>query len=97
MNAKNVVLRGWGCFVVFWLGNLCEGDSPSLKSHGPLMMLIFTYNASLAMEEFSLRYSFHMSGKSVTFFIFYDTYFPIKQKHTHINMCHKIICSSFHL
>ena len=70
MNAKNVVLRGWGCFVVFWLGNLCEGDSPSLKSHGPLMMLIFTYNASLAMEEFSLRYSFHMSGKSVTFFIF---------------------------
>ncbi|XP_043738407.1 ovochymase-1-like [Cervus elaphus] len=44
------------------IGNLCEGDSPSLKSHGPLMMLIFTYNASLAMEEFSLRYSFHMSG-----------------------------------
>nr|CAI9694220.1 unnamed protein product [Rangifer tarandus platyrhynchus] len=44
------------------IGNLCERDSPSLKSHGPLMMLIFTYNASLAMEEFSLRYSFHMSG-----------------------------------
>ncbi|KAM7244069.1 hypothetical protein CapIbe_004677 [Capra ibex] len=44
------------------IGNLCEGDSPSLKSHGPLMMLIFTYNTSLATEEFSLRYSFHMSG-----------------------------------
>ncbi|XP_055250819.1 ovochymase-1 [Moschus berezovskii] len=44
------------------IGNLCERDSPSLKSHGPLMMLIFTYNASLAMEEFCLRYSFHMSG-----------------------------------
>ncbi|XP_040092700.1 ovochymase-1-like [Oryx dammah] len=44
------------------IGNLCEGDSPSLKSHGPLMMLIFTYNTSLAMEEFSVRYSFHMSA-----------------------------------
>ncbi|XP_052496568.1 ovochymase-1 [Budorcas taxicolor] len=44
------------------IGNLCEGDSPSLKSHGPLMMLIFTYHTSLAMEEFSLRYSYHMSG-----------------------------------
>ncbi|XP_059791537.1 ovochymase-1 isoform X4 [Balaenoptera ricei] len=43
------------------IGDLCEGDSPSLKSHGPLMMLIFTYNVSLAMEKFSLRYSFHMS------------------------------------
>ncbi|XP_067554710.1 ovochymase-1 [Pseudorca crassidens] len=43
------------------IGNLCEGDSPSLKSHGPLMMLFFTYNASLAMKKFSLRYSFHMS------------------------------------
>ena len=71
MNSKNVVLWGVGLFwFFFWLGNLCERDSPSLKSHGPLMMLIFTYNASLAMEEFSLRYSFHMSGKSVTFFIF---------------------------
>lgn len=69
MNAKNVVLGGWDFFVVFWLGNLCEGDSPSLKSHGPLMMLIFTYNTSLATEELSLRYSFHMSGKSVTLFI----------------------------
>ncbi|XP_020947785.1 ovochymase-1 [Sus scrofa] len=43
------------------IGNLCEGDSPSLKSHGPRMMLILTYNVSLATEEFSLRYSFHIS------------------------------------
>ncbi|XP_057560100.1 ovochymase-1 [Hippopotamus amphibius kiboko] len=43
------------------IGKLCEGDSPSLKSRGPLMMLIFTYNVSLAIEEFSLRYSFHIS------------------------------------
>lgn len=28
MNGKNF----------FWLGNLCDGDSPSLKSHGPLIV-----------------------------------------------------------
>ncbi|CAK7299145.1 OVCH1 [Vulpes lagopus] len=43
------------------IGKLCGGNSPSLKSYGPLTMLIFTYNVSLAMEEFSLRYSFHIS------------------------------------
>ncbi|XP_042802108.1 ovochymase-1 isoform X2 [Panthera leo] len=42
------------------IGKLCAGNSPSLKSRGPLMMLIFTYNVSLALEEFSLRYSFHI-------------------------------------
>uniref|UniRef100_A0ABI7YYK4 Ovochymase 1 n=1 Tax=Felis catus TaxID=9685 RepID=A0ABI7YYK4_FELCA len=41
-------------------GKLCAGNSPSLKSRGPLMMLIFTYNVSLGLEEFSLRYSFHI-------------------------------------
>ncbi|KAM5251206.1 ovochymase-1, partial [Hipposideros larvatus] len=43
------------------IGKFCEGDSRSLKSRGPLMMLTFTYNVSLAMQEFSLRYSFHIS------------------------------------
>lgn len=51
-----------------WLGDLCEGESPSLKSHGPLLMLNFTYDVSLAMEEFSLRYSFHIPDKSVVSF-----------------------------
>lgn len=58
-------------FLYFGLGKLCGGNSPSLKSHGPLVMLIFTYNVHLAMEEFSLRYSFHISFKSVAFIYVY--------------------------
>lgn len=58
-------------FLYFGLGKLCGGNSPSLKFHGPLAMLIFTYNVHLAMEEFSLRYSFHISGKSVAFVYVY--------------------------
>ncbi|XP_042637226.1 ovochymase-1 [Orycteropus afer afer] len=44
------------------IGNLCKGDSSSLKSHGPIMTLILMRNASLAMEDLSLRYSFHIAG-----------------------------------
>ncbi|XP_049482626.1 ovochymase-1 [Panthera uncia] len=57
------------------IGKLCAGNSPSLKSRGPLMMLIFTYNVSLALEEFSLRYSFHISGKSIAFIYVYEYIF----------------------
>ncbi|XP_058538223.1 ovochymase-1, partial [Neofelis nebulosa] len=59
------------------IGKLCAGNSPSLKSRGPLMMLIFTYNVSLALEEFSLRYSFHISGKSIAFIYVYEYIFAL--------------------
>lgn len=45
-----------------------------------LLSLIFTYNVSMAMEEFSLRYSFHISGKYIAFLnlficLFYCAFF----------------------
>lgn len=58
-------------FLYLGLGKLCGENSPSLRSHGPLVMLIFTYNVSLPMEEFSLRYSFPISGKSIAFLYVY--------------------------